>query len=247
MLEIGTNMKNEDFGFTLMFITGAAICILGIIPSAIVAPDKKSKEYLAGAGAWYRNIVSVSALGPSIVLLLTMISYAVINTYIFEFTVEQGITGASTFYIIFAASLAFSRPLSGYLAGKFGINRVLYPALAIFAGSMIMIGISKTTAALLIAAVISAIGYGAAQPSIQAMCMQSELTVKSGVASNTMYMGIDMGLFLGPFLGGFVYARADYSFMFSTAAIPPILAMIGIIFVYPMHKRRLKKLESQDM
>jgi hypothetical protein len=33
--------------------------------------------------------------------------------------------------------------------------------------------------------VIGAMGYSAAQPAIQAMCIQSETAVKRGVASNT--------------------------------------------------------------
>ena len=47
--------------------------------------------------------------------------------------------------------------------------------------------------------VIAALGVGATQPSLQAMCMQTEVPLKRSVASNTIYVGMDSGLFLGPF------------------------------------------------
>ena len=74
------------------------------------------------------------------------------------------------------------------------------------------------------------------------MCMQSETDIRRGVAGNTLYMGIDLGLFLGPYLGGLVYAKTNYAFMFRTGTVPVIIAMICLVFVIPMHKRRLSEL-----
>ena len=243
ILDLGIRINGESFGYTLLFFFGTIIFILSMIPSAIISPDSKKAADIASAGAWYKNIVAVYSLPSSITLLLVMISFAMINTYIFEFANEQGIAGASLFYLVLAASLAISRPLSGYITDRIGVTRMAFPALAIFAISMLIIGFSGSLWMALLGAVLAAVGYGAAQPSLQTICIQAETPLRRGVATNTMYMGIDMGLFLGPYLGGLIYGATDYSFMFKTGAVPVLIAIICFIFVVPIHKRRSKALE----
>jgi len=177
-----------------------------------------------------------------IVLFMLMTSYATINTYIFEFSKEQGIANISSFYLVLAIALAVSRPLSGFLTTRFGFQKIMFPALAVFAISFLVIGSSKTLGLALVGAVLAAVGFGSSQPSLQAMSMQSETALRRGVASNTMYMGIDLGLFSGPFFGGLVYARTSYSTMYKTGIAPVCLAIIAFAIILPIHKRRQKEL-----
>ena len=242
ILALGTSLRGEGFGFTLMFLCGTTISALAVIPSLLIDPDKKTKEEIASTGAWYKNIFTVHVLPPMIVLFLVMISYATINTYIFEFSKEQGIAGISSFYIALAIALAVSRPMSGFLTTRFGVHKVMFPALAVFAVALLVIGFSTNLLMALVGAVLAAIGFGSSQPSLQAMCMQSETPLKRGVASNTMYMGIDLGLFFGPFLGGLVYAKTDYATMYKTGVVPVCIAIVLFIVILPIHKKRQKEL-----
>ena len=132
ILNFGTNLKDEGLGFTLVFLFGAAMFLLALIPAFLIAPDTKSKEDIAGAGAWYKNIFSKYAIPTGIVMLLIAMPFSLINTYLFEFAKEQGIMGASLFYLVFTAMLALSRPLSGYFTIKVGLARMVLPGLAVF-------------------------------------------------------------------------------------------------------------------
>jgi len=243
ILVFGTNMKNESLGFTLLFLFGAVVFILALIPSSMIAPDTKSKEEIAGAGAWYKNIFSKHAMPAGIVMLLLGVSFALINTYMFEFTKERGIEGASIFYLVFTVMLAVSRPLSGYFTVKIGLTRIVFPGLIMFSCSMLVIGSSSMLWMALIGAALAAIGYGSSQPSIQAMSIQSEPAIRRGVATTTMYIGYTLGLFLGPYLGGLVYARSSYAFMFKSGAIPVALALALFAAIIPSHRRRLEELD----
>ena len=244
VLKLGTNLNGESFGFTILFLFGTCMFILAVIPSSLVAPDAKTKEQVASTGVWYKNIFTIHAIPMAIVLLMLMTTYSLITSYIFEFAKEQGIAGASIFYLVLAAALALSRPLSGRLTGKVGINKVVFPALAVFSLAMVIIGSSTSLALAIIGAVLAALGYGASQPSLQAMGLQTENALRRGVATNTMYMGIDMGLFSGPFLGGLIYAHSDYALMFKTGAIPVILAIVCLAITLPINKRRLDALAA---
>ena len=244
ILTFGTNLRNEGFGFTFVFLFGSVVFLLALIPAFLIAPDIKSKEDIAGAGAWYKNMFSKHSMPGGIVMLLIAMPFALINTYLFEFAKEQGILGASFFYLVFTIMLAVSRPLSGYFTIRIGLTRMVLPGLVIFSCSMLIIGFSSALWMALIAAAVSAIGYGSAQPSIQAMCIQSEPAIRRGVATTTTYFGYTLGLFLGPYFGGLVYARSTYSFMFKTGAIPAALAIILFIAIIPAYKRRMLELEK---
>ena len=244
LLTLGTNMRDEGLGFTIVFIYSAVMLVLALIPATLLSPDKKTKEETASTGAWYKNIVTVHALPIAVVLMLMQIAYSLYNTYIIEYGQEIGVAGISVFFTVLAMVLAVTRPTSGVLTDRFGVKRVVFPGMVVFASSFIIVGSSTELWMVLIGAALAALGFGSIQPSLVAMTMQTVTPLKRGVASNTIYMGIDLGLFLGPLLGGFVYSASTYSTMFHTAVVPVGMACIGFALLLPVYKRRRAALEA---
>ena len=246
VLTFGTDVRGEGFGFMLVFLLGTASFIIAVIPSLILSPDGRTKEDYASTGSWYKNIFTIHAVPVTIVLFFAVIPHAMINTYVYELGKEQSIEGISAFYLVFALTMAVSRPLSGYLTYKLGVEKVVVPALAVFALALFVIGSSGSLSMIILGAVLSAIGVGSSLPSLQAMCLQTETPLRRGVASNTIYIGFDLGLFIGPMAGGFVYAASDYSIMFKAGATPAVIAMITFLAFLPVFRRRLKALETKN-
>jgi len=110
--------------------------------------------------------------------------------------------------------------------------------------SFLIVGFSRSLTPVLIAAVLSALGTGATNPALQAMCMQSVPSIKRSVASNTLYIGIDLALFLGPLYGSVVYKYSDYATVFISGVAPVILGFVSFLFVLPMYQKRRRELES---
>ena len=94
---------------------------------------------------------------------------------------------------------------------------------------------------------MAAIGFGSSQPALFSMCIQTETPVKRSVASNTMYIGIDLGLFLGPIMGSIVYEMYNYSVMFKSVPLMVMIALISFIFMLPVYQRRRRELEAMEM
>ena len=244
LIRLGTALRGEAFGFTLMFLFGAVIFVFAIIPSLILAPDRKSKEDIANTGAWYKNIFTIHALPTTIIIFLVMIPHSMIHTFMFDFGREQGIAGISMFYLVLALTLAVSRPFSGFLTDRFGLEKVMFPGLALFAAAVFIIGSSSVLWMTIVAAVIVAIGFGASQPSLQAMCLQSEVPIRRGVASNTLYIGFDLGLFLGPIIGNAVRNQTSFAFMYRTATVPIFISIAALAIILPIYRRRLKSMSD---
>jgi MFS family permease len=244
MIRLGTSLRSEGFGFMLMFLFGAAVFTLAIIPAAMLAPDYKSKEELASTGAWYKNIFTIHALPTTIIMFLLIIPHAIVHTFMFDFGREQGIGGISVFYLVLALTLALSRPLGGIMIDRFGIAKIMFPGLALNAAALLLIGSSTALWMLIAGAVILAFGVGSSHPTLQAMCMQTEAPIKRGVASNTIYIGLDLGLFLGPVLGNAVRIQTDFAVMYTAAAIPVGLAIVCLAVILPIHRRRVASLDG---
>ena len=246
LLEFGTYLRNESFGFTCVFLFAMMSSFVGVIPSYILLPDKKTKEDILSTGAWYKNIASVHAIPMSIVMFFVFIGWALYNVYIVEFAKELEISGISSFYTVLAMVLMITRPASGWLTDRFGLARILPPALILFAVSFIVIGSGKSIGTMLAGAAIAAVGFGSFQPALFSMCILSETPLKRSVASNTLYIGIDLGLFLGPILGSIVYEMYNYSIMFKTASLMIFIAFIVFILLLPAYYRRRRVLEAME-
>ena len=243
--DIGTVMRDVDLGFTFVFLFAAISLGLAVIPSFLLDPDKKSKEDLAGAGKWYTNIASKYAIAPSIVMMLLIMAYSLYNSYMVPFGEELGVAGIGAYFTVLALGLLCSRPLSGTLTDRFGLRKILIPAMIIFAASFFVVSSAKTLPGILIGAIVVAIGYGAANPAMQSMCMQCETPVRRAVASNTLYIGMDLGLFLGPLLGGFVKDFADYKDVIFIGCIPAVLALVVFLICWPAYEKRIKEITDK--
>ncbi len=90
---------------------------------------------------------------------------------------------------------------------------------------------------------VAALGSALAA-AIQAMAMQTVAPLKRSVASNTIYIGIDLGFFLGPLIGSVIYDHTNYAFMFKVMSVPVALALVCFIIILPIHNRRIKALEN---
>ena len=231
-------------GFVFLF--AMIICFLGVIPSYIMLPDKKSKEDILSTGAWYKNIASIHATPMSIVMFFIFMGWALYNVYIVEFSKELGIPDISPFYTVLALVLFFTRPASGWLTDRFGLIRVMAPALIIFASSFIIVGFSDSFGTMIAGAAVAAIGFGSFQPALYSMCILSETPLKRSVASNTLYIGIDIGLFIGPILGSIIYEMYGYSAMFKSGSLMVLMALIVFIMLLPAYYRRRGVLESME-
>lgn len=238
-------LQNEDLGYTSVFLFAAVILSLAVIPSIMLHPDRKTKADIASTGAWYKNIITVHAIPVTLVMFFVVIGWALYNAYILNLGKQLGIADISVFYLVMAGVLALSRPLSGMLTDKLGVGKIVIPAMLVFALSFIVVGMSRTLGGIIIGAVLAALGVGSTQPSLQAMGMQTEVPLKRGVASNTIYVGMDTGLFLGPLFGSIVYNYTkSFSQMFLSSVVPTVIAIIVFIIILPGYKRRRRALEQ---
>ena len=89
-------------------------------------------------------------------------------------------------------------------------------------------------------------GQGAAQPSLQAGCINEVGADKSGVATSTYYLGGDICQGIGPMLGGFVVqifvGTAGYTAIFDVCGV--LLLAAFVFFVFITGKKKSEKIDG---
>ena len=239
----GTQLFGTEGGFTLVFLFAAVALAVAVVPSILLHPDAKSKEELKSVGAWYKNIITVHAIPITFVNLFLSMASSLYVSYLLDFGRVSGIANLNLFFMVTAITLMISRPFTGYLMDRFGYLRVVVPGMCLIIASFLVVGNSRSLPPILIAAVLSALGTAATTPALQAMCMQSVPPIKRSVASNTLYIGIDLALFTGPLYGSLVLKNSDYSTMFKFGIIPVAIGLVAFVIVLPIYQKRRRELD----
>ncbi len=246
----GTAQRGEDFGYTVLFIYGTAMMVLSLIPLFLMhddAKERKTEAAAAPAGKWYQSIVSRHAIMPTVVMMMIMMSFSTFNSYMVPFGKELGIDNIGIFFTVFAGSMLVIRPLSGWLSDKLGLRTVLLPALFLFCASFLVIGSASAIGLILVGAILAAIGFGTGNPMTQALCVQTEPRARRAVASNTLYIGMDIAFFVGPLLGGVIRdLSGSFKAVILAGSVPLALALVVFIIAWKPCARRMEEVRVLD-
>lgn len=175
------------------------------------------------------------AMPLSFVILLTCVCSSCITTFLAPYSTQEGSIDATPFFfLIFAATITVSRPLFGKLMDRKGDNAAAYPSFMAFIAALVLLCIDVAKPVLIIAAILSALGYGTLSPCVQAMVTRGVSPCRVGVVTSTFFVFTDLGLGLGPTLGGLI-ATFGYKFTYGSCAL---LATTALILYWIFHGRK---------
>ena len=244
----GDALWGDGGGFKLTFLAAAGFMVISLIPCFMAKTrPKPDRRELAALGPWYRNIIAVDSIPSALMMACYCMSFILYSTYMVPYSEQYGIVGIGTFFTIYAVVMLATRPITGKILDTKGAAVIFYPCTILFALSFVMVGLSHNLVSCFIAAALSGAGWGALQPTMQAMAIQSVSPARRGVASNTSYFGMDLGYFLGPTLGGLIVAKVNsYGTMFLCGLIPIALGLAIFMITWRRFKARVAVLQHED-
>jgi len=172
-----------------------------------------------------------SVLPLTTALFFVAIAYGGITTFLPLFGDSIRIN-SGTFFLVYALALTLSRPIAGKLSDRFGEAYVVVPALAVTALSLVVLSFSNGLFGVIFAAVLYGIGFGSAQPALQAANLRLAPPDKRGVASASYMTAFDLGIGLGSIILGWISQYTGYNGLFIVCAGSVIVsAVIFLVFV----------------
>lgn len=219
---------SRKLGYSVTFMIGAATMVCAaVMASRIKTHFTRTKKYRLTIS----NLFAKEAILPSVLMFLLCMSYYNITTFLVIYAEERNAgTHIGYFFTVYAITLLFTRPLIGKFGDKHGLVKVFIPAMCCFSAAFFLLSFSSNIWMFLLAAFISAFGYGACQPSVQTLCMKCVPKEKRGAGSSTNYIGQDLGNIIGPIIAGAIAEHFGYSVMWRVMIIPVIIALIIVVF-----------------
>ena len=191
----------EAVGFSTTFGIGAGMAALALVS---VLPLKEGERELLPYQLKLSRMFASEAVVCAIMMFLVAIPYAVMNSYIVLYGYMLGIENVAIFFIVYALCMVVTRPVFGKLADNIGMPKVIFISIIFYMIANALIWNMHDFAGMIIAAVASAAGFGAAYPLIQSLAISSAPIERSGAAGNTVYCGMDFAMLVGPSLAGIV-------------------------------------------
>jgi len=224
----------ENLGMRATFLFSASLTVVAfLVLNFFHEPKKTPSKVKKKIG--FSDIIAIKALPFTLVAGSYSFINGIIATYLVLYADALGIKGISIYFTVCAIVLFAIRPLSGKLMDKKGIRVTVLPGLILTASSMFIIGRSTTLLMILVTGVIRSIGQGAAQPSLQAGCINRVGRDKSGVATSTYYLGGDVFQGTGPMIGGAIIGSlaglSGYRTLFDLCGVLMLCALVFFFLI----------------
>lgn len=217
---------SRRIGFSPTFaLAGICTFCAVLVVSGIRTPAREKKNFRISWG----SIAAREAVLPAVLLFFLQMTFCNINSFLVIFAEGSGVENIGLFFTVYAAAMLFAPRTMGILADRFGAVKALLPAFALFALSFFMISCASSLPLFLLAAVVSAFGYGAAQPAVQTLCMKCVPEERRGAASSTSYIGQDLGNLCGPIAAGMIAEGMGYAAMWRLMVVPVGIAGILVM------------------
>jgi MFS transporter, DHA2 family, multidrug resistance protein len=139
---------------------------------------------------------------------------------------QDQITWVLTSYIVAAAIMT---PLTGWLAGGFGIKRVFLVSVAGFTVASALCGVAENLTQIVLFRLLQGICGAALMPLSQAVLLRINPLERHGRAMAIWGTGVMVGPIIGPALGGWLTDHYDWRWVFYINLPVGIIAFCGIL------------------
>jgi DHA2 family multidrug resistance protein len=154
---------------------------------------------------------------------------------------QDQITWILTSYIVAAAIMT---PLTGWLAGAFGIKGVFLISVAGFTLASVLCGMAETLPQMVLFRLLQGICGAALMPLSQAVLLRINPPERHGQAMAIWGTGAMIGPIVGPALGGWLTDNYDWRWVFYINVPIGIIAFLGIlVFIHEARQTRRERFD----
>lgn len=189
------------------------------------------------------QFIAIDAVPIAIVILLTGITYSSVLTFLKFFADERHLVAVSSYFFIFyALTSLFTRPITGRLMDNKNENVVVYPSYIFLFISFVLLYFAHSGWMLLLAGAALGVGYGNLSSLMQAIAIKVTTPEKYGLATSTYFIGIDFGIGFGPSVLGAFTSSMTYGQLYGWMAL---FTIFTALVYFLLHGRKAKQFQVQ--
>jgi MFS family permease len=226
-------------GYSTMFLAG---CMISIVSMGLAATIRYPKYYTPKVSLQFkwRNLVETKTIIPSINLLIIMLTYGGLISFVALFGHEIGIRNPSGFFLIYALGIISSRFAIGKALDRNGPRSIIIICLSMLIIGFPLLSLWQNQAGFYTAALILGFGNGVVFPTFQTMTNNMVPASRRGAASSTLFISVDIGMGLGMILAGIISQYFSIATAFLVCSGIGAAGLIIFLFItlgyYQLHR-----------
>lgn len=216
----------RQWDYMAMFWGLLLISSLGALSGYLVKIPRNATPAIANLNLNLHNLFEPKALSSSFNLLIVMMAYGGLLSFVALYGREVGVQNTSLFFLIFAIGIAISRITVGKVFDKHGPARILTLCLILDIFGFAMLALLKTPMGYFASAMIIGFGNGVVFPVFQTMVNNLAEPSHRGAANSTLYTALDLGMGSGMVAVGIISEHTSLSISFLVCAL---LCIAGLV------------------
>ena len=226
----------HHWGYFAMFISGCFISFISLICAYAI---NLRKRFIVGKRIKLKlnSMFDKNSVRPSLNVVITMISYGGLLSFIALYGREIGVQNSSLYFLILSAGIAAARLTVGKVFDRSGPRKIITLCLILLIIGFPMLAIAKNEVLFYMSAIIIGFGNGVIFPTFQSMVNNIAAPEHRGAANSTLYTAVDLGMGFGMIMAGLI---AQY------ISIPAIFWMNAMVSITGLLFFRLFVLKSYE-
>ncbi|MDU2066181.1 MAG: MFS transporter [Sporomusaceae bacterium] len=192
----------------------------------------------------WRNFVEPKALPVALTGVLLAFVYSSLLTFLPLYARSLGmLEAASYFFAVYAAVIVISRPFIGKAFDRFGAKFIVYGAVVVYCSGFLLLGFSNNLLQFLLSGAVIGLGFGGLNPTFQTLAILAAPPERSGLATATYFLSLDVGVGLGSFLLGIIVSYSNYHILYLFCA--GCVVLLGFLYYFCCERNKAVKSESR--
>ncbi|AGX02686.1 MULTISPECIES: MFS transporter [Bacillus] len=222
--------------YSWIFVLCTVLAVLALVLSSIISIPENSGEKTKQPSFAFSSLFEKNAVPVSIAAGTLAFAYSGVLSFISVYAKELGLMqAASFFFVVYAAFILISRPFTGRWFDMYGENRVIYPAIVLFAAGLFLLSLADNSFLFLLAGAVIGLGYGTIVPSMQTVAIKNADPSKRGLATSTFFTMFDSGIGLGSYVLGIVAVYTGFAKLYMVLVL---VSLIGLGLYYILHGKK---------
>ncbi|HEX6594052.1 MAG TPA: MFS transporter [Bacillota bacterium] len=226
--------------FSQLFLISASLGLIALLLSSVIR-YKRVEQSPNKTVPMKFDFFEKTALHPSLLLFFLTVTFGGIATFLPIHTIEKGVTGIETYFLVYAISLMISRTFAGRIYDRKGHEYVFLPGTLFIFIAMVLLAWLPSTSMLLVAAAAYGLGFGTVQPALQAWSVERAPANRKGMANATFFSFFDLGIGVGAIAFGQLANTFGYTSIYLTSAGSVLLSMTLYVYLLIRAKRMEKR------
>lgn len=235
-------LLTQHAGFDSILMVCSAVLSIGFMTAFFLSVPKfnvNSDELqisTAKKAFSFGSFFEVKAIPISIVTALVCFGYSSILSFLSSYAKSMNLIDIGSFFFFsYAVAILISRPFTGLWFDLKGENFIIYPTLFLFIIALVILGCTHSGFSILLAGVITGLGYGNYFAGGQALCIKVSPHNRRALAISTYFIAADAGSGIGPFLLGLLIPTFGYRGLYLSMAV---LVFAASVLYYILHGRK---------